>query len=93
MALRARIIKSDNCPRCKSYLERLKKLKFEHLIYNVDDATPEQKKDLDGWRIIDMPVVQIVDDEGKVVDQMPFVATGWSPRAIKHRIKEIEDDN
>lgn len=87
--IHARVIKSNNCARCQAYTNRLDALKFPYLVYNVDNVTSEQQKELDTWRITDMPIVQLVDDTGKVVEQMPFVEQGWSPRAIKHKIQEL----
>ena len=58
--LKARVIKSKDCPRCAVYLARLTQLKFPHIIYDVADG---KKEDLDKWRITDMPIVQIVDDQ------------------------------
>jgi len=89
--LKARIIKSEYCPRCAAYLTRLDKLQFDYLIYDVDTGDKEL---LDKWRISDMPVVQIVDDQtNEIYHQFPFVQHGWSPRAINHKIKECINDH
>jgi len=85
--LKARVIKSKNCPRCAAYLTRLNKLKFPYITYDVAEGN---KEDLDKWRIIDIPIVQLVDETGRVHFQFKYVQQGWSPRAIKHKIKEIE---
>jgi len=88
--LKARVIKSKDCPRCAAYLARLTQLKFPHIVYDVADGS---KEDLDKWRINDMPIVQLVDTETSEVHfQFKYVQQGWSPRAIKHKIKEKEKE-
>jgi hypothetical protein len=92
MSLKARIIKSEKCTRCARYLERLDKLGFKYLIYDADKADEEGKKMLDTWRVADMPIIQIVDDDGKIHYQFPFVDQGMSPRSINHMISQKEKD-
>ena len=69
--LKARVIKSEGCFKCKNYLKHLKLQKYDFLIYDADDKA--NTKELDKWKIDAMPVVQIVDvdNECKVLHQFP----------------------
>jgi glutaredoxin len=82
-----RIISSKNCSKCKGYLSRLDKQGFKYQVYDSDD--PANKKQLDEWRITDLPVIQIVDDGGNVA--YPFPAGTYSTRFINAKIDELKE--
>ena len=84
--LSIRIIKSKDCPICTAYINRLDKLNVLYITLDVSDA---DSKILDTWKITNMPVVQIVDDNKKVMWQFPFSQGGISPRAINYKIQEL----
>jgi hypothetical protein len=85
--LKARVIKSAGCFRCKSYLKELKARQFDHLIYDAD--LQENQEQLDKWKVNMMPVIQIVDDEAefKVVHQFP--PGRWSIKSINAKINAL----
>ena len=84
--MRVRIISKEQCPVCQDYLSRLKYCKdFEFEVYDADD--PEHQEQLDKWDIIEMPVVQIISDEGELVHQ--FLPGGISPRSLNHFISKL----
>ena len=90
--LKPRIIKSTSCPRCKLYLKTLTKQGYEHLIYDAD--LKENEKELDGWKINMMPVVQIVDvkDDGTQEMVFQFLPGQFSPRHIDNKIKALNKE-
>ena len=73
-------------------LKQVVKEEKEFVIYDADKADEEGKKMLDTWRVADMPIIQIVDDDGKIHYQFPFVDQGMSPRSINHMISQKEKD-
>lgn len=87
--LKARVIKSEGCHICKSYLKILSKQGYDYLIYDAD--VKENQKELDGWKITQMPVVQIVDELGKVCYQYP--AGRHSTRLIDEKIKQLSKES
>ncbi len=90
--LKPRIIKSAECPRCKIYLKTLGRQGYEHLIYDAD--LKENEKELDGWKINKMPVVQIVDvkDDGTQEFVFQFSPGQWSSRHIDNKIKALNKE-
>ncbi len=85
--LKARVIKKSNCEICSGYMRRLDKMGFDYETYDTDEGNVA---DMDAWRIADLPVIQIVDEHGKVHYQWPYSKGGISPRAIRHKIKDLE---
>lgn len=87
--MKARIISSEKCPKCKFYLRVLKKQKFSNFeVFNADDASNQSQ--LDAWKISHMPVVQIIEED-KVLFQ--FQPGQISPRAISYKIKELNHES
>lgn len=87
--LKPRIIKQEDCPRCRLYLKMLDKQKYDYLIYDAD--LEQNQKQLDEWKISMMPVVQIVDiKDGSQEVVFQFPVGQFSPRAINAKIKELE---
>lgn len=90
--LKPRIIKSINCDRCRIYLKQLAAQKYEHLIYDAD--LPENTKELDGWKINVMPVIQIVDvkEDGTQETVHQFPPGPYSPRIVDAKIKALNKE-
>ena len=87
--LATRIIKSNNCKICKSYLERLDSQGFKYEIYDADD--PKNQKQLDEWRVEKMPVVQIVEiKKDEVIVRYQFASGTYSPRMINYKKSQIK---
>ncbi len=82
---KVQIVTQRDCLICKSYLNRLDKQHFIYTIYDADD--PNNQKQLDVWKIEEMPVVQIVNGED-VTFQFP--RGSFSPRVINHKISLLE---
>lgn len=82
-----RIIKSESCPICKSYITRLQAQNFAFDTYDGDDKANSEQ--LDQWNVDSFPVVQILD-ENKVVYQYQNEATP-SPDALKRKITQLEN--
>lgn len=80
-----RIASSQNCPICKSYLNRLDKLGFKYQVLDADDI--ENKEFLDQQHIFELPVVQILDSDGRLKWQFPHGE--YSPRAINAKISSL----
>lgn len=60
-----RIIKKEGCAICKSFIERLSLDKT--FTFDVMDAdAPDLQKQMDEWKIDEVPVVQIYDTDGKL---------------------------
>ena len=85
--MNVRIITTKHCPKCKAYLDRLNQQQFNYQIYDADD--PDNQNQLDEWGILDMPVVQLVDNQ-KILFQ--FAPGTFSPRAINHKISTISKE-
>lgn len=83
--LKTRIIKNKDCIRCAAYMKRLDKLGMSYVTLDIAEEDP---KVLDKWKVRDLPVVQIVDDDKNVVHQFPYSPGGVSPRAINYIIEE-----
>ena len=83
--MKVRVIKSEDCPICKTYLSRLVSQKFDFESYDGDD--PAHQADLDRWGITDYPVVQILDEAGQVQHQFPRGT--YSPLAIRHAMNQL----
>lgn len=85
-----RIIKSEHCAFCKTYLPRLQKQNYPFEIYDGDD--PNNSAELDAWLIDQFPVVQIIerqtDGTVKVLHQFP--PGSLAPRHIEYKKQEIE---
>ncbi len=81
--LTARIVTSDSCPKCKFYIKALARQKYKFEKYDAD-AKANQKQ-LDEWRITNMPVVQIIEnkDNGDPIVWFQFGPGQVSPRAIE----------
>lgn len=92
--MKVRVIKSDDCRICHTYIPRVR---ASGLPIELFDGDEEGNQDLlDEWKIGLLPgpaypVVQIITDDGKVLHQFPKGT--FSPRAIRHKIREIENDN
>ena len=87
--MRIQIITSKDCLLCKSFLARLAKVKFTDFEeYDADD--PNNKAELDGWRINNMPVIQIVNSDGVVKYRFPYSEDGYSPRSMKYKRDELQ---
>ena len=93
--MRVRIIKSDDCFHCGTYIPRLRAAGLSIELFDGDEEGNQVL--LDEWKIgliqgqPAYPVVQILSDDGKVLHQFPRGT--FSPRAIRHKIKEKESDN
>jgi hypothetical protein len=87
--LKPRIVKNKDCPRCAAYMKRLDKLGVSYITLDIAN---EDTKTLDSWKITNMPIVQIVDEEKKVLWQFPFSEGGISPRAINYKIVELSKE-
>ena len=87
--LKPRIIKSVNCDRCCIYLKQLNAQNYEHLIYDAD--LPENTKELDSWKINNMPVIQIVDVKENGTQEMihQFPPGPYCARIINAKIKAL----
>lgn len=86
--LEIQIITSKECNFCASFLKRLSKLNFTDFVeYDADD--PSKKTELDAWRITNLPVVQIVDEEGMVKYRFPYSEQGYSPRSMRYKRDEL----
>lgn len=85
--LKPRIIKKKDCARCAAYIQHLDLMKVEYLTYDVEEGNTA---DLDKWHINDLPIVQIVDENGEVRFQFLYSKNGWSPRSIRYKIAELE---
>jgi glutaredoxin len=83
-----RIIKSENCPICKSYVSRLQAQNFSFVTYDGDSK--DNSDQLDKWNVNSFPVVQIVDN-GNVVYQYQNEATP-SPDALNRKIKQLKGE-
>jgi len=82
---KVRVITSKKCPKCKVYVSRLRRAEMAFETYDSD--AQENQPLLDQWKIEEVPVVQILSSSGAVAFQFP---TGtFSPRAIKHKIAEL----
>ena len=87
--LKIQIITSIQCLFCEAFLKRLSKVSFtDYEEYDADDD--ENKSKLDAWRITDMPIVQIVDEEGQVKYRFPYSQQGYSPRSMKYKRDELQ---
>lgn len=84
--MRVRVIKSDDCAICKSYVRRLNSEKFVH--EQMDGDAEENQGFLDQWNVTEYPVVQILNDNGDVLHSFPRGT--WSPRAIRAKMKGLE---
>lgn len=83
--MRVRIIKSEDCPICRSYIRRLNKENFQ---FELMDGDADENQDfLDEWNVEEYPVVQILNDNGDVLHSFPKGT--WSPRAIRAKIKGL----
>jgi arsenate reductase-like glutaredoxin family protein len=80
-----RIIKSKDCLVCKNYLPRLDKSGIVYELYDADD--PANQKQLDEWKIDDLPVVQIVNSNGSIKYQFPHGA--YSPTVLRYKMEEL----
>jgi len=87
-----RIVKSNDCPICASYIPRLQKQGYKFDLYDGD--APQNEKQLDEWKIDKFPVVQIVYRDGKnevVKYQFPAGKT-YAPRFIDMKKQQFERD-
>lgn len=89
MTITTRIISSVNCPTCKFYLKELARMQFSHEIYDADDE--KNQSQLDVWKISNMPVVQLVDENHNLLYQFQVGTIG--PRIIERKIKILLKEN
>ena len=87
--MRTRIISREDCPVCKDYINRLKNSNIKYEIYDAD--LDENQDELDKWKIKDLPVVQILKEDGEVRHQ--FQPGGVSSRTINYFISKLENTN
>jgi hypothetical protein len=86
-----RIIKSDDCLICKTYIPRIQEAFGELELYDGD--AEEHQDQLDEWKIglnpnePAYPVVQILNDRNEIMFQFPRGT--FSPRAIRYKFKEL----
>jgi len=88
-----RIIKTQECSICEMWLPRLDQQGFLYETFDAD-ALGNQKQ-LDEWKIDDLPVVQIVNranDDTETV-KYQFAPGSWSVRAIKHKMSQVENES
>ena len=83
---KVRVITKATCYICKSYTSRLKSQGFQFETVDADDPAWQTK--FDEWKISDVPVVQILDEQGNRVDQLA-VGT-FSVKYINDRIAKLE---
>ena len=63
-----RVFGSDDCERCKVYLPALKEAGIDFVFI---DAEAEENDDLcEEFDIDELPVTQVVDDDGKVLGEL-----------------------
>lgn len=84
--MKVRIIMSDECPHCVKYGPRLTAQGFQYERYDADD--PNNKEQLDKWNISDLPVVQIVGEDGSLLWQFPFGM--YSPDSIRIQMQILQ---
>ena len=89
--MKVRIIKSEHCPFCKQYLKKLDDVGFEYETYDGDAEKNDTQ--LDEWDVDEMPVIQIINDKGDLIYQLPYSAGGYSPKYIKRKMRELSNDN
>lgn len=83
-----RIIKSENCSNCQSYLPRLNKQGYKYEVYDGDAS--ENQGELDKWGIDEFPVIQIVsrDEDGNVE-----VEHQWAPgKMLASRFIDVQKE-
>lgn len=87
-----RIVKSEDCENCKTYLPRMRKQGYQFEVYDGD--ADENQDELDHWKVDVFPVVQIIsrDEDGKVEVEFQF-PPGKMPVArmidpIKERVEK-----
>ena len=84
--LKVRVIGSENCDKCRQLIRQYKKVGLPVERYDAD--APENQKQLDAWKIINMPVVQIVDEKGKKLEQFRWGRV--IPETIRRHMKKHE---
>lgn len=77
-----RIVKSKDCPRCRAYIKQLDTVGFKYSVYDAD--APENQKQLDEWKIDIMPVVQVIKEDGSLLEQLS--RGEFSPRFLNARL-------
>lgn len=80
-----RIITRAECTRCKSYIERLRKLNYK---FQIMEESTQNSKQLDEWKIEKVPVVQILVD-GKLVNGGQMPPGEFSPLAIRMHAQRL----
>lgn len=83
-----RIIKSNDCTNCQSYLPRLDKQGYTYEVYDGD--APENQDELDKWGVDEFPVIQLIsrDDDGDV--QIEYQ---WAPgKMISPRFIDVQKE-
>ena len=90
--LSTRIVTSDSCPQCKFYIKVLNRQKYQFEIFDAN--AKENQKQLDVWRITNMPVVQIIEhqEDAEVVVLFQFGSGQISPRAIEVKKKMVQKE-
>ena len=82
-----RLISSESCKICSYYKKVLARYNVSYELYDADNK--DNQKELDSWRISQMPVIQIINDN-KVVYQFPPGQP--APRQMDLKIKMLEKE-
>lgn len=86
MDVKVRIIGSKDCPKCDLTKRNFEKDGLEYEWYDADlDDNQEQ---LDGWRITNLPVIQLYN-ENNILLQFP--PGPFTPKTVRGRIIAIEE--
>ena len=84
-----RVITKESCLKCKFYIKVLKHHGYQFETFDAN--AKENQKQLDVWRITNMPVVQIIEhqEDAEVVVLFQFGFGQISPRVLNRTIKII----
>ena len=85
MVMKVRLIGSKDCEKCAEAQKVYKKQNLEFEFYDADLDTHQKK--LDEWKVDDMPVVQIFNDN-KIIHQ--FFPGLVSVRAIRFKLNQLQ---
>ena len=85
MSWTTRIITRAECKICKAYIDRLRKAGYD---FQIMEESPENSKQLDEWKIEQVPVVQILVD-GKLVPGGQMPSGTFSPLAIRKHAQRL----
>jgi len=84
--MKVRVITAKDCPKCRMYVRNLVTVKFAYEIYDGD--AEENQEQLDAWKVEEFPVIQLLDNDGKLHYQFPPGAV--APRVIEAQIRRFE---